>query len=630
VASASGWDLVEYDGDRDELDRRHGIPRLPDSLGWHSRRGPHIVYVTPPGETPVKVQVDAAGVSASSDGYLIAAPAWRREHGVVYELNGTRELTMLPGGLRRVLLMLGAGTSEQTRHAFEEGEPIPEGHRDVAVFWAGVKLLRDGLTPAAVLERLLELNQMQCKPPLRTRLVEKQIRGAMKWAAAHPTERDRARAILEGRESAPALASVDEQARWEEPVPLRGHPALPPFPLQAVPAWLRKWCVGTAAEKAASVDLAAIVGLGVVAGAIARHVQVSPRPGWFEPTNGYYAAALEPGQRKTPVIKGALRPVRTIERKRMEAWDVENQTIDIAQAILLKRRSAFVSEAAEDDDLNAETLAARQERMMEGLGEVQSPPRPRLLTEDVTPEGLAQLLAEQGRIIAASDEGAAIFENFAGRYTRGSTAWDVFNKAHSGADLVVDRKSSVPAIVWDPALTLVLATQPDVLRSLWGKPGVKGRGVLARPLYSLPDPIYETGRTPAMDEQVLAEFERRIRALYEDVPELPLDEDGRPEPVTLRFDSHAEAVFEPYEQEIALERRELGASADGEDEAAYLGWISKLAGQTARLAACLHVAARWTDGVTISTTIDRTAVAGAVELARYFHAHAQVAFGLMG
>jgi uncharacterized protein DUF3987 len=118
--------------------------------------------------------------------------------------------------------------------------------------------------------------------------------------------------------------------------------------------------------------------------------------------------------------------------------------------------------------------------------------------------------------------------------------------------------------------------------------------------------------------------------LYEDVPELQLDEDGRPQPVTLRFDPNAEAVFERYEQEIALERRELGASTEGEDEAAYLGWISKLAGQTARLAACLHAAERWTDGSVISTMIGSRAATGAVELGRYFHVHAQVAFRLMG
>jgi hypothetical protein len=240
------------------------------------------------------------------------------------------------------------------------------------------------------------------------------------------------------------------------------------------------------------------------------------------------------------------------------------------------------------------------------------------------------LLADQGRIVAASDEGAILFENFGGRYTHGSANWDLLNKAHSAGDLVVDRKTTGTVFVWDPALTLVLATQPRVLSDLWGKPGAEARGVLARPLYALPDPVYTTGRTPAADAAVLLEYERRIRALYEDVPTLMLDEDERPLPLVLRLDPPAEAQFEQYELELAQERRVLGLSEDAEVQAAYLGWLSKFAGQTARLAACLHAAEHWTDSSTVNVTIGADTVAAAIELARYFHGHALVVFGLMG
>jgi replicative DNA helicase len=185
-------------------------------------------------------------------------------------------------------------------------------------------------------------------------------------------------------------------------------------------------------------------------------------------------------------------------------------------------------------------------------------------------------------------------------------------------------------IVWDPALTLVIATQPKMLSALWGKPGVEGRGVLARPLYALPKPAYTTGRTPEASATVLAAFETRVRALFEDVPLLALDEDDRAQPVTLTLDAAAETEFERYENELAEIRRRLGTSDDADDEAAYLGWLSKLAGQTARLAACLHAAVYWSSGVTTNTKIDRDTVAAAITLARYFHAHALAVFGLMG
>jgi hypothetical protein len=194
TAAASGFDLVEYDGDRSKLDRELGIPRLPPTLGWRSRRGPHLVYRTPPGETPVKVQIDPEGVTLIGDGYLVCAPAWRAEHGVLYELNGTMEPVRLPAELRLVLQEYGRETRAETRRRFAEGETIPEGSRNVGIFWFAVSRLRERLAPGEALERTLKAAREQCDPPLEQKQARKQFRGAVKFVAAHPTETDRARA----------------------------------------------------------------------------------------------------------------------------------------------------------------------------------------------------------------------------------------------------------------------------------------------------------------------------------------------------------------------------------------------------------------------------------------------------
>jgi putative DNA primase/helicase len=193
TASASGFDLVEYDGDRNRLDRELGIPRLPPTLGWRSRRGPHLVYRTPSGAAPIKVQIDPEGVTLIGDGYLVCAPAWRAEYGVVYELNGIQDPVQLPAELRLVLQEYGRETRAETRRRFAEGEPIPKGHRDVTIFWEAVDRLRDGLPQKDALEQVLELNREQCTPPLDDALVRKQFRGAVKFAVEHPTETELAR-----------------------------------------------------------------------------------------------------------------------------------------------------------------------------------------------------------------------------------------------------------------------------------------------------------------------------------------------------------------------------------------------------------------------------------------------------
>ena len=242
TASGSGFDLVEYDGDRNRLDRELGIPRLPPTLGWRSRRGPHLVYRTPPGEAPIKVQVDPEGVTLIGDGYLVCAPAWRAEHGVVYELNGTTEPVRLPAELRLVLQEYGRETRSETRRRFAEGEPIPKGHRDIAIFWRAVDLLRDGLPQKDALERAIEINREQCQPPLSDELVRKQFRGAVKFVVEHPTETELARAearrVLHARRAGPHA----EDTKAEPKPKSRQKPALfLPFAdiyLSGPPRWL--------------------------------------------------------------------------------------------------------------------------------------------------------------------------------------------------------------------------------------------------------------------------------------------------------------------------------------------------------------------------------------------------------
>jgi Protein of unknown function (DUF3987)/Bifunctional DNA primase/polymerase, N-terminal/Primase C terminal 1 (PriCT-1) len=639
VASASGLVLLELDGP-DELLDTFGIATLPATVEVQSRRGKHRYLRPPAGRRPLKVQLDEAGVIVSSDGYVVSVPALHPSGHVYRYLDDDAELAELPVDVYDLLIGLGRETRARTTRVVDNGGPIPIGQRNETIFHLALEQVRADVPPGEILERLLEANQ-HCVVPLDEELVRKQLAGAIKWARQHPTETEKARAearriLQEQRVSSGGRQHENEKRRaalvgsmWERPVPFAARGTLPPFPVETLLDWAAAWATAIAAEKGATVDLSGNLILDVVAGAIARNVQVSPRPGWYEPTNLYTIVALAPGQRKSPVFKAALRPVRTLEQQLIRAWEEQEKLVTITGAIFDKRRKGLIDEAA-DDELDPELLRERLGELLEGLGPTETPPRPRLLTEDVTPEGLAGLLADHGRIIAASDEGGAIVENLAGRYARGSTSWDVVNKGHSSVDLVVDRKSSGPVIVFDPTITLAIATQPELLRTLAGKPGAEGRGVLARPLYVLPAPVYVEGATPAATPETLDEYARRVLNVYNDTPELETDEDEHPRPTLLTFDDDARALFERFEAELNRERRELGGD-DVDGDSVYLGWLSKLAGQTARLGAVLHAADHWTAGAgTAAVVIDEATVARAVELARYYRAHALAVFGLMG
>jgi hypothetical protein len=321
------------------------------------------------------------------------------------------------------LRAMGENTKAETRRRFAEGEPIPEGQRHDGIFWHAVDLLQEGVEPAEALERVLEAARTQCVPPYDDKLARKQFRGAAKFVAGHPNADTKARRVLDehraGNGGGPRDDSPRADSDWEEPVPIATREAVPALDVGLLPEWLGDYAAAITAEKGAALDLGGNLALGVVSGGIARNVQVSPRPGWYEPTNLYVIVALAPGQAKSPVFKSALRPVRTLERQQMQHWRDHERLVGISGAIFEKRRKDLIAEAASDDELGPERLQEMMGELDAGLGPTEAPPQPRLLTEDVTPEGLASLLAAHGRIIAASDEGSALFENLAGRYARG-------------------------------------------------------------------------------------------------------------------------------------------------------------------------------------------------------------------
>ncbi|MGC7880141.1 YfjI family protein, partial [Desulforudis sp. 1190] len=257
------------------------------------------------------------------------------------------------------------------------------------------------------------------------------------------------------------------------------------------------------------------------------------------------------------------------------------------------------------------------------LERLRVPARPRLVADDCSPERLAGLLAEQsGRMAVMAPEGD-VFDLMAGRYGNGPN-FGVYLRAHAGDDLRVDRVGRPPEYVAKPALTLGLAVQPDVLRGLLDKPGFKGRGLLARFLYSLP--ASNVGRrridAPPVPASIRTTYEHAVLALLA----LPwgTDEDGNPTPHILRLSPGAAEVFGIFERALEPKLDPLG------DLGIIADWGSKLAGAVARIAGVLHLADNVDRPDPWAVEISDETMTGATLLADYLTAHAKAAFGEMG
>src|SRR5262249_40256889 len=145
---------------------------------------------------------------------------------------------------------------------------------------------------------------------------------------------------------------------------------------------------------------------------------------------------------------------------------------------------------------------------------------------------------------------------------------DVFLRGHPGDDLRVDRKGR-SELVRHPALTVILAPQPAVLRALVKESEFRDRGLLARFLYSLPQSRVGFRRfvLAPVPQDVRHRYERTIRRILE-VPLLGTDEPG----YALDLAPEALETWRNTHDEIEVRQREGG------DLRCVGDWASKAAG----------------------------------------------------
>jgi hypothetical protein len=419
-----------------------------------------------------------------------------------------------------------------------------------------------------------------------------------------------------GCRCAPA-GSADTAATyaWADPVPLDPPRAPAVFPVDALPDWAAEYVAALSEATQTPPDLAGCCVLGLLAACAGGRAVVEARRGWREPVNLYLLSVLRPGSRKSAVISAATLPLYAAEktlRERARGGIAETATLrDIAQKAADKAIQAAAKPGANRDKLTAEAVSAASH-----AATIQVPLVPRLIADDVTPEAAASLLADHsGRMAIVSAEGG-LFDIIAGKYSNGVPALDVWLKGHAGDQLRIDRKGRDSEYIEHPALTMLLTVQPAVLSTIARNGAFRGRGLLARFLYSIPKCNLGYRRIGA--EPVLTEtcdtYEKHVQTLVADLAD-------RTDPAVLTLSRQA--------QELLLDTERLIEPQLGED--GDLGpiaeWGSKLAGAMLRIAGLLHLAS---EHEAFRTPISRATLRGAIRIGDYFTEHARAAFHLLG
>jgi len=222
-----------------------------------------------------------------------------------------------------------------------------------------------------------------------------------------------------------------------------------------------------------------MLALSVGAAAGAKVVEVEIWEGWKEPLNLFTVTGLRPGSRKTTVFQRMCAPLEAREAQLIEDTAPEIAEQRTRHKIYEERLKKVQAKAAKSEGDELDTLTADAMQAASDLDSIKVPAQPRVLVDDASPERLTTLLADQGGRIALMSPEGGVFDMMAGRYSQGVPNLDVYLKGHAGDALRVDRVGRPSDYIQNPALTIGLAVQPEVLRGLANKPGFRrGRGLL--------------------------------------------------------------------------------------------------------------------------------------------------------
>ena len=428
-----------------------------------------------------------------------------------------------------------------------------------------------------------------------------------------------------------AQVMADAVRTLEEPQPAKKRSSLPAFPVRLLPAVLSDFIEAEAERTQTPPDLAAMLVLGCCAAAVAGRYDVEIEQGYVEPLNIFCLAALAPGERKSAVFRSVFAPL--IEADKIKALlskparAMAESKLELATNLLKDKKKAYakLSEHAVDQvwdgprDKGGAVLAKEIEEQAGRVAMLEVPAEPRLLCDDVTPEKLAMLLAEQhGRMCVASAEGT-IFQVISGRYSKdGRASFEVFLQGHAGDSLRVDRQSRPSIFVPHPRLTMALAVQPSVVQGLAENKEMRGLGFLARFFYSFPDS--RVGSRKIVTLPMSRDVERRYFDCITKLVNLPAPEETDAENVQiprLQLSPDALSLHRAFRERLEPElNTKLLEIRD---------WASKLAGGIGRIAAILSIVENGEE-----CPVTSHAMTSAIEIGElYLLPHASHAFDML-
>ena len=415
-------------------------------------------------------------------------------------------------------------------------------------------------------------------------------------------------------QSATGTGRVTVEEEWPDPVPFDDYSLLPEFPVDTLSGAGRKMIEAVSEVNQVDPALPASLYLATLSTCFAKKATVdliSHR----EPLNAYLCLIYDSGNRKSSTDSAMTRPLYEFQKARQEEMEPIIRDAQTAFRIKEKRIEGLQKKAAgEDDPEKRKKLEIEAREVAREIAENPVPAIPIYLIDDVTPEKLGVLMAENNERQAVIAPEGGLFEIMAGRYSNdGIGNIDLFLKAHAGDYWSNHRIGRESETMQAPALSLCLAVQSSVIEEVGKNNRFRGKGLLARFLYALCKSRvgYRERQTNSIPPLLSHGYKEHIISLMN----VPFTEN------TLRLSGEAQDVWDEFYTDIENEMRP-------EESLYYLpDWGSKLPGAVARIAGLLHLAEHGAAGLSLPVSVNT--VSASCLIGAYFKEHALAVFGLM-
>lgn len=231
------------------------------------------------------------------------------------------------------------------------------------------------------------------------------------------------------------IESGEGESLWDDPIPLTTA-EVQDWPEDLLPAPLDTFVAAVSASTETPHEIAISDVLAVLGTAVQRKYEIKVKPDYREPLCYWGLSVQPPASRKSRVKSYTMQPL--VEYEQEQAADLKDA---ITQAESERKTELKIIDGLRNKVVKIADLNERKQPISD-IAEMEAnltdiPTLPRLWTDDITPERLATLMAENYERMGILSAEGGVFGIMAGRYSNGSPNLNIFLKSHAQAPVGV-------------------------------------------------------------------------------------------------------------------------------------------------------------------------------------------------